>query len=60
MSGSIKLNNAQLDYVLRVTGIADRQQAIEYFAELMIKERIDTSKMSLYISKMMKKESEKK
>lgn len=60
MNTSVKLSHYQMNWISKVTGITDRQNAIQYFAELMMKERIDPSRMPVYVTEMMKKEEKKK
>lgn len=60
MNTSVRLSHQQMDWISKATGIPDRQQAIQYFADLMMKERIDPSKMPVYVTEMMKKEAKKK
>lgn len=59
MNSSVRLSYAQIDYIVRATGITDGQSAIQYFAQLMLKERIDPSRMPVYVTEMMKKEKKK-
>lgn len=60
MNNAVRLSYHQIDWISKATGIPDRQQAINYFAELMTKERIDISRMPVYVQRMMEKEAKKK
>lgn len=56
MNGQIQLNKEQAEYIIDKTGISDLKQAVVYFAELMILEKIPPSKLSLCVTKMMERE----
>lgn len=59
-SDRISLTYDQIAFIMKHTGIGDKQKAIEYFAEIMLQERISPSKMPFYVDKMMDKEKKKK
>lgn len=56
---SIKLSTNQIYFISKKTEIEDPQQAIEYLAELMIKEKIHPSKMPDYVNRLMEKDRKK-
>ena len=53
---SVKLTGKQLMFLMKVTGKKDPDSAIEVFVKLMIEERIEVSKLPLYVTKMMERE----
>ena len=50
---SVKLTREQINFIIDKTGIPDRDRAIEYFAEIMIMERVHPYKMAEVVDKMM-------
>lgn len=57
--GRIYLNRQQLEYLVRMTEMADPKDAIERFAVILLEERVDPAKMNQYIDKLMEKEAAK-
>lgn len=57
---NIELTQEQVSYIIDKTGIEDKKQAVTYFAEVMMLEKIHPTQMSLYVSKMMEREKTKK
>lgn len=56
----IQLSQKQITYVMAKVAIQNKQQAIEYFAGLLVKEGIDPAKrMSTYVTLMMQKDGVK-
>lgn len=55
MSQTVKLTQEQIDFIMKSTAIPSKNEAIEYFVSLMVKERIDPMKLAVYVSRMMAK-----
>lgn len=60
MDEKISLSSAQILFIIKVTGINNKNEAVQYFASLMIKEGIAPSRMGIYVDIMMQKEEESK
>lgn len=56
MGDRIRLNYQQLNYVVEKTGIKDAKDAIEYFAYLMVQEKVHPSRMAEYVQIMIDNE----
>ena len=56
----LRLTYEQISYIVEKTGIENHMKAVEYFAELMIKEGISPTKMALCITKIMERERKQK
>lgn len=53
---NINLTDQQTRYVMQIVAIDDPKEAVQYFADIMQKERLDPAEMSTYVSRMMAKE----
>lgn len=54
--GKIRMTYEQLAYVVEKTGIRDPKKAVEYFAEVMMLEKINPIKMPTFVAKMIERE----
>lgn len=59
MNQKMKLTYEQLAYIVEKTDVKDPQKAVEYFAEIMVMERIHPSKMPECVSRLMAREKRK-
>lgn len=58
-SFSVQFTKKQVEYLMQKTGAEDPDEAIEIFAYLITGEKIDPSKMPLYVNKLMDKDGVK-
>lgn len=58
-NSSIRLTYDQIEYIMKRTDITDPNKAIEYFAELLIMERISPSSMGVVVTKLMERDRKK-
>lgn len=56
-SGSIKLTEKQVEFLMCIFYTDDPNEAIDMFLEILIEENIDPMKMSAFIDKMMELKS---
>lgn len=56
----VTLTQEQINFIIHQTGISSKNEAIEYFAALMVEERIDPKKLGMYVSMMMNRLKVKK
>lgn len=54
-SGKIFLRKEQIEYLVKLLEMPDPQEAIEKFAELLILEKADPSKMDKYVDELIKR-----
>lgn len=56
----LRLTYEQLAYIVEQTGIKEPQQAMEYFAEIMMKEGIKPRFMPQVVAKLMERQRKRK
>lgn len=54
-SGNVRLNRAQIEFLVYMTEIKDIDRAVEKFVTILLEERADPSQIVLYINKLMEK-----
>lgn len=52
----LRITQEQLSYIVEKTGIKDPKEAVIYFAEVMVMEKIHPSKMPECVNKMIQRE----
>lgn len=58
--GTISLSKEEIDFIVEKTAVPDKQGAIEYFAYLMMLEKINIKEMPKVVRKMMQRDRKKK
>lgn len=53
---TVHFTREQIDYLMRKTGSEDPEEAMEVFVGLMTREGIPTSKIPVYLNKLMERD----